>query len=153
MSGGIGDICIHKVVPPNKLPQAVRVAQDFMERLDLHVFEIFDASEPGTSELPKNIVDVYYKEMPRAIGFYNGYGPTYTSDCRDGKPFISYDYYLSPKMTGEKAVADLKELAHINPKRRIFWHFMPEKATKLRGAKTSSMNWDLSFKLYLRMSS
>ncbi|MCK4495210.1 MAG: hypothetical protein KAU91_02595, partial [Candidatus Aminicenantes bacterium] len=50
----------------------------------------------------------------------NGYAPAFTFTVRDGKPLISYDYYLSPTRTEEEAVADLEELATINNKRPYF---------------------------------
>jgi hypothetical protein len=39
---------------------------------------------------------------------------------RDGRPFISYDYYLSPHRRDADAVADLPELAVLNAKRPYF---------------------------------
>jgi hypothetical protein len=58
--------------------------------------------------------------MPEAIGFVNGYGPGYTFTVRDGRPLVSYDYYLSPVRPEAEAVADLEELASINAKRPYF---------------------------------
>jgi hypothetical protein len=95
-----------------------------MQRLDLNVFEIMDYSEgatvEGNSELPREIVDAYYAGMPEAIGFVNGYAPAYTFTVKDQRPFISYDYYLSPTRPEADAVADLQELATINTKRPYF---------------------------------
>jgi hypothetical protein len=113
-----------KAVPPEKLPGLINMAKGLMEKLDLKVFEIMDYSEgatvEGNTELTKEIVDAYYKGMPDAIGFLNGYAPAYTFTVRNGRPLISYDYYLSPTRTEEDAVADLQELAAINSNRPYF---------------------------------
>jgi hypothetical protein len=58
--------------------------------------------------------------MPDVLGFINGYAPSFTFACRDGRPLISYDYYLSPSRQEEEAVADLEELAEINERRPYF---------------------------------
>ena len=58
--------------------------------------------------------------MPEAIGFVNGYGPGYTFTVKDGRPFVSYDYYLSPVRPENVAVADLQELAAMNTARPYF---------------------------------
>ena len=78
------------------------------------------ATVEGNTELPKEVVDMYYEGMPEAIGFVNGYAPSYTFAVRDGKPFMSYDYYLSPERPEADAVADLQELARINDRRPYF---------------------------------
>jgi len=95
-----------------------------MERIDLRVFEIMDYSEGnrywGNIDLTKEVVDTYYEGMPDAIGFVNGYGPAHTNDLRDGRPLISYDYYLSPTRPEPDAVDDLKELIALNSKRPYF---------------------------------
>jgi hypothetical protein len=39
---------------------------------------------------------------------------------KDGKPLISYDYYLSPTRPEADAVADLQELASVNARRPYF---------------------------------
>ncbi len=113
-----------KAVPPELLPGLVREAWDLMKALDLRVFETMDYSEGnryyGNIDLPKRVLDVYYREMPHAIGFVNGYGPANTYDVRNGRPFISYSYYLSPDRPAEEAVNDLRELARMNPKRPYF---------------------------------
>ena len=113
-----------KAVPPEKLPLLIDKARDLMGKLDLKVFEIMDYSEgatvEGNTELTKEVVDAYYKGMPEAIGFLNGYAPAYTFFVKDGRPLISYDYYLSPTRSEADAVADLQELAAINKKRPYF---------------------------------
>ena len=113
-----------RAVPPELLPGLVRDAYDLMQRLDLRVFDIMDFSKirtpGGTPDLPPDIVDVYYREMPEAIGFVNGYYPARTFTVKDGRPFISFDYYLSPTRSEEDAEADIVELATVNPKRPYF---------------------------------
>jgi len=113
-----------KAVPPKKLPLLIEKARDLMEKLDLRVFEIMDYSEgatvEGNTELTREVVDAYYSGMPDAIGFLNGYAPAFTFTNRDGRPLISYDYYLSPTRSEQEAVVDLHELAAINKKRPYF---------------------------------
>jgi hypothetical protein len=113
-----------KQVPPEILPKLISLAQKQMEILDLKVFEIMDYSEgatvEGNTELTRQVVDAYYKGMPNAIGFLNGYAPAFTFTERNGRPLISYDYYLSPTRLEADAVADLEELAVINSKRPYF---------------------------------
>jgi hypothetical protein len=95
-----------------------------MQRLDLRVFEIMDyfkdRTEAGINDLPKSIVDEYYKAMPNAIGFVNGYFASHTYTVRNGVPFMSYDYYLAKEKPEADVVADLKELSEINADRPYF---------------------------------
>jgi len=58
--------------------------------------------------------------MPDAIGFVNGYVPANTYYHKDGRPMISFEYYLSPTVSEKEAVADLIELAELNEKRPYF---------------------------------
>ncbi len=113
-----------KAVPRDTLKQLISMAREQMKVLDLKVFETMDYSEgatvEGNSDLPKSILDMYYEGMPEAIGFVNGYAPSYTFAVKDGKPFVSYDYYLSPERPEADAVADLQELARVNPRRPYF---------------------------------
>jgi len=113
-----------KAVPPEYLDPLIGMAWDLMNKLDLRVFEIMDYSEgatvEGNTELTEKVVDAYYKGMPEAIGFINGYAPSFTFTCRDNCPLISYDYYLSPGRSEEEAAADLEELAEINSIRPYF---------------------------------
>jgi hypothetical protein len=113
-----------KAVPPVYLEKLIAMARDQMKTLDLKVFETMDWSEgsevEGNTDLTEKVIDMYYKGMPEAIGFVNGYGPGHTFTVRDGRPFMSYDYYLSPHKPEADAVADLKELAILNPKRPYF---------------------------------
>jgi hypothetical protein len=113
-----------KAYPPEKLPGALRIADTLMKRLDLHVFGIMDYVEGnrkvGNVDLPKYVVDIYYENMPHVTGFLNGYGPGNTYDWREGRPFISYNYYVDIQKSAEEVVLDLKELARLNPKRPYY---------------------------------
>ncbi len=113
-----------KAIPPKYLPVVFKKAYEYMKDLDLNVFDLMDYSEgstvTGNTELPKYIVDAYYKYMPGAIGFTNGYAPAYTFDNKNGRPFVSYDYYLDEHRTIDGAANDLKELANLNKKRPYF---------------------------------
>lgn len=113
-----------KAIPSRYMPEVVKKSRDLMKQLDLNVFEIMDYSEgatvEGNTELTKEVVDAYYKGMPDAIGFVNGYAPAFTFAVKDGKPLISYDHYLSPTRPEADAVADLQELASINARRPYF---------------------------------
>jgi hypothetical protein len=113
-----------KAVPKKLLPLLIGMAREQMKTLDLKVFETMDYSEgatvEGNTDLPRAIVDEYLKGMPEAIGFVNGYAPSYTFTARDGRAFVSYDYYLSPERPVPDAVADIEELARVNPKRPYF---------------------------------
>lgn len=113
-----------KAIPPKLLPELIGLADDMIRKLDINIFETMDYSEGstvvGNTEIPKAIVDAYYQRMPEVIGFANGYAPSFTFASRDGRPFISFDYYLSEKRPEAEAVRDLKELARINPARPYF---------------------------------
>jgi len=113
-----------KAVPKEYLKKLIAMSREQMKQLDLQVFETMDWSEgdeiSGNTDLPKDIIDLYFDGLPEAIGFVNGYGPGYTFTVRDGKPFISFDYYLSPRRPEADAVADLEELAAHNTKRPYF---------------------------------
>jgi hypothetical protein len=113
-----------KAYPKKWLPEEIKKAKKLMDNLDLQVFEIMDYSDnkmiEGTNNLPKEIVDAYYDGMPGAIGFLNGYRPSYTNTVKDKVPFISYDYYLSPRRPVMDAVGDLHELAKVNSIRPYF---------------------------------
>jgi hypothetical protein len=113
-----------KAIPPKMLPAVLGLADSLMKKLDINIFETMDYSEgatvTGNTEIPKYIVDAYYHAMPDAIGFANGYAPAYTFASRDGRPFISFDYYLSPDRPEADAAADLQELARLNPERPYF---------------------------------
>ncbi|MCF7761515.1 MAG: hypothetical protein K9M98_13535, partial [Cephaloticoccus sp.] len=113
-----------KAIPPKLLPEVIGLADTIMKKLDINIFETMDYSEgatiAGNSEIPKYIVDAYYAGMPDAIGFANGYSPSYTFTSREGRPFVSFDYYLSEKRPEAAAAADIEELARINAARPYF---------------------------------
>ncbi len=113
-----------KAVPPRYLPPLIAMANEQMKTLDLRVFETMDWSQgdeiSGNTDLPASILDQYFQGMPEAIGFVNGYGPGHTFYARNGRAMVSYDYYLSPYRPEADAVADLEELATLNPKRPYF---------------------------------
>ena len=114
-----------KAIPAKYLPAMVDTAYALMQKLDLNVFEIMDhatywETDGVDDDLPKEIVDVYFDRMPGAIGFANGYRPGHTFAVRDGRPFISYDYYFGEKRDEKEAAADLVELANLNAKRPYF---------------------------------
>jgi hypothetical protein len=113
-----------KAVPGEMLPRLIATAREQMKTLDLRVFETMDWSGgsefEGNTDLPEEVIDRYYGGMPEAIGFVNGYGPGYTFTAKNGRAFVSYDYYLSPVRPEADAVADLQELAAINAKRPYF---------------------------------
>ncbi len=113
-----------KAVPPQHLPKMVDMAYDLMKSLDLKVFEIMDYSEgvmvEGNSDLTREVVDAFYRGMPDAIGFVNGYVQSHTFTVRNKRPLISYDYYMAPEAAEEQVVADLEELAALNKNRPYF---------------------------------
>ena len=113
-----------KSIPADKFRTLMKDARELMQLLDLRVMEIMDYSEGnrhvGNTDLPKEVVDRYYEEFPDAIGFINGYGTARTFDLRDGRPFISYDYYLDVARPVEEAIADLNELITLNADRPYF---------------------------------
>jgi hypothetical protein len=113
-----------KAIPADKFPALAAIGRKLMARLDLRVLEIMDYSEGnrhvGNTDLPKELVDRYYAEYPDALGFINGYGSARTFDLRDGRPFLSYEYYLSVDRPEDEAAADLEELIQLNPARPYF---------------------------------
>ncbi len=113
-----------KAYPPGMLPGVLRREDSLMRQMDLHVFAIMDFSEGdhrvGNADLPKRIVDAYFENLPTADGFLNGYGPANTFDIRNGRPLISYDYYVDVTKPAEEVAEDLRELGRINPRRPYF---------------------------------
>jgi hypothetical protein len=114
-----------KAIPKAYLPQVIDSAYALMRQLDLNVFEIMDHSaywqtEGIDDDLPAEILDQYFRRMPGILGIASGYRPGHTFALRDGKPFLSYDYYLGEKRDESEAVADLQELAALNAKRPYF---------------------------------
>lgn len=138
-----------KSIPAEKFPALMKDARGLMVQLDLRVLEIMDYSEGnrhvGNTDLPKTVVDRYYHEFPDALGFINGYGTARTFDLRDGKPFISYDYYLDVNRPVPDAAADLEELIQLNPQRPYFllMHIREsntiEKVTQILGSLSESV--------------
>ena len=129
-----------KAIPREYLPKVIRKARELMKKLDLKVFETMDYSEGnryvGNVDLPKEIVDAYYNGMPDAIGFVNGYGPANTYDVRNGRPFLSYDYYLSPTRDDEEAVADLHEIINMNKARPYFFLIHVRESSDIKRVKS-----------------
>ncbi len=113
-----------KTIPADKFPALMKDARALITQLDLRAMELMDYSEGnrqvGNTDLPKEVVDRYYREFPDVIGFINGYGTARTYDLRDGKPLISYDYYLDVNRSVKDAAADLEELIQLNPARPYF---------------------------------
>ncbi len=140
-----------KAIPAKDRPKIISIANDYMHKLDLNVFEVMDYSQgatvEGNTELPKNIVDEYYKYMPDAIGFLNGYAPAHTFAVKNGRPFISYDYYLSPSRTQPEAVQDLKELAAINSKRPYFLLMHVRESSDILRVKRDSGQIGIGFQI------
>jgi len=113
-----------RAVPKDKLPDLVKRAASMMKDLDLNYFEIMDHARLGQEEFDNNltldIIQTYFRYMPDAIGFGNGYGPSNTFYSDGERTMISFDYYLSPERSEENAVADLRELMALNRERPYF---------------------------------
>ena len=111
-------------IPANRFGLLMKEADDLMKVLDERIFEIMDNSAAdgnlGNADLTKETVDRYYAAFPDVAGFINGYGPARTRDLRDGRPLISYDYYIDPRRPREEVTADLNELIALNSKRPYF---------------------------------
>jgi hypothetical protein len=93
------------------------------------------ATVEGNTDLTRDVLDAYYQGMPNAIGFVNGYAPSFTYTVKDGRPLISYDYYLSPTRPEADAVADLQELAAINKQRPYFLLMHVREASDIKRVK------------------
>lgn len=113
-----------KAIPTEALPTVIAKSREMMGALDLSVFEFMDYSEgasiEGNPDLPQSLIDTYFKHLPDAIGFINGYAPAYTFTHQDGRALLSYDYYMSEGRSEHEVVADLRELAAINDRRPYF---------------------------------
>ncbi|MFW6354030.1 MAG: hypothetical protein ACOC3I_06555, partial [Verrucomicrobiota bacterium] len=113
-----------KPIPQEAFGPLMQEANRLMDLLDIRVMEIMDYSEGnrhvGNTDLPKELVDRYYAAFPDAIGFLNGYGSARTFTVREGRPMVSYDYYLGVDRPTEEAIADLRELMALNRERPYF---------------------------------
>ena len=113
-----------KPIPPDAFRVLMKEANRLMDILDLRVMEIMDYSQGnrhvGNTDLTSEVVDRYYEAFPDVIGFINGYGSARTFDLREGRPMISYDYYLGLRRPADEAIADLQELIALNSKRPYF---------------------------------
>jgi hypothetical protein len=114
-----------KAIPEVHLEATIAEANRLMEVLDLDLFEIMDHADYWQThavddDLTEELVNAYYRGMPDAIGFANGYRPGHTFAVSDGVPFVSFDYYLSRDRDEDEAAADLQELAALNPDRPYF---------------------------------
>jgi len=129
-----------KAFAGDKLAGVLRLENELMKKMDLRVFGIMDFSEGdefvGNIDLPKSIVDAYYENMPYALGFINGYTAANTYDCRNGRPLISYNYYVDPDKPVQEVAEDLKELARLNPKRPYFLPVHVRETNTVRRIKT-----------------
>jgi hypothetical protein len=68
--------------------------------------------------LPSWVVQDYFTHMPDALGFVNGYAPSFTFARNGTRPFLSYDYYLDPGRNVSEAASDfitLSKLNHVRP--------------------------------------
>lgn len=108
-----------KPIPEESFWPLMKETNRLMDLLDIRVMEIMDYSEGnrhvGNLELPEELVDRYYQAFPDVIGFINGYGVARTFDLREGRPLISYDYYLGVGRPTDEAIADLEELIALMP--------------------------------------
>ncbi|MDW7679350.1 MAG: GxGYxYP family putative glycoside hydrolase [bacterium] len=112
-------------VPKEYLPDMIEKAYQLMKQLDLNVFEIMEhtnywKTDGVDDDVPRDVVEAFCQGMPDAIGFVNGYRPAHTFAVIEGKPFISYDYYLSENRDETEAAYDLMELANLNQQRPYF---------------------------------
>lgn len=96
-----------KALGKKYLPHLLDVANSFMKTLDLNSYSIMDESQgttvSGNMNLPKWVCDAYFSHMKDAIGFVNGYGPTFTFAVNQTRPFLGYDYYLDPGRSVDEA--------------------------------------------------
>ncbi len=114
-----------KAIPMEYLPETVEKAYELMQTLDLNSFELMEhtnywETDGLDDDITEEVMDEYYKGMPDAIGFANGYRPAHTFAVKNGVPFISFDYYLSEKRDEDEAAADIIELANLNSNRPYF---------------------------------
>ena len=104
-----------RAVPTATLPKLLQMADGFLQELDLHAMTIMDESHGQLQHnLPKDIVDAYFDNMPTAQAFYNGYRASNTFASRGNQIFLSHDYYLAPDRSDDLVLADLHSLATVN---------------------------------------
>ena len=122
--GGQSGYMYPVAIPPDKFPALMQEMNEGIARADEHVVGIMDHTRRGIPlgyfDLPKSVVDEYYKYAPDVIGFVNGYASSHTFDLRNGQAFMSYDYYLDQHRAEDDVVADLNELMQLNPVRPYF---------------------------------
>lgn len=122
--GGQSGYMYPVAVPAERFPEVMQEMNTLMPQVDEHVVSIMDSTDRGLPigyfDLPKKTVDLYYANVPDAIGFINGYAAAHTFDLRNGQAFMSYDYYLDEHRPVADAAADLDELMRLNPKRPYY---------------------------------
>lgn len=122
--GGQSGYMYPVAVPPERFPAVMAEMNRLMPTVDETVVSIMDHTDRGLPigyfDLPKRTVDLYYANVPDAIGFINGYAAAHTFDVRNGQAFMSYDYYLDEHRLEADVVADLDELMRLNPKRPYY---------------------------------
>lgn len=122
--GGQSGYMYPAAVPADRFPGLMKEMNALMPLMDQHTVTIMDHTDRGIPigyfDLPKRVVDEYYANVPDTIGFINGYAAAHTFDLRNGQAFMSYDYYLDEKRPEVSAIADLDELARLNPKRPYY---------------------------------
>ena len=125
-NGGQSGYMYPVAIPPDRFPGLMKEMNEMMAKYDEHVVSIMDHTQRGIPvpigyfDVPKRTVDLYYANVPDAIGFINGYAAAHTYDLRNGQAFMSYDYYLDEHRPVGDAVADLNELMRLNPKRPYY---------------------------------
>ena len=122
--GGQSGYMYPAAVPADRFPGLMKEMNALMPLMDQHTVGIMDHTDRGIPigyfDLPKHVVDEYYANVPDVIGFINGYAAAHTFDLRNGQAFMSYDYYLDEHRPEASAIADLDELARLNPKRPYY---------------------------------
>ncbi len=122
--GGQSGYMYPAAVPADRFPGLMREMNALMPLMDESTVTIMDHTDRGIPigyfDLPRRVVDEYYANVPDAIGFINGYAAAHTFDLRNGQAFMSYDYYLDEHRPEASAIADLDELARLNPQRPYF---------------------------------
>jgi hypothetical protein len=122
--GGQSGYMYPAAVPADRFPGLMQEMNALMPLMDQHTVGIMDHTDRGIPigyfDLPKRVVDEYYAGAPGVIGFINGYAAAHTFDLRNGQALMSYDYYLDEHRPVASAIADLDELARLNPVRPYF---------------------------------